>query len=66
MNLILDEKETKEYLSLKERVKYLYKQYNNLVEKIQNINQEVGDSNYLDINRLKRIALRFLYEDLEE
>ena len=66
MNLILDEKETKEYLSLKERAKILYKQYNNLVEKIQNINQEVGDSNYLEINYLKRLALPFCYEDLEE
>lgn len=66
MRIILDEKEAEGYISLKERAKSIYKNYNNLVEQIQNIRQEVGDSNYLDINRLKRIAVPFCYEDLEE
>lgn len=66
MRIILDEKETKEYLSLKERAKNLYKKHNLLVEKIQNITQEDGDSNYSEINYLKKMALPFRYEDLEE
>ena len=65
MNLILDEKETEAYLSLKKRAKILYKQYNNLVEKIQNINHEVGDSNFFEINILKNRLLPYYYEDLE-
>lgn len=61
MQIILNEKETKEYFDLKRRLKDIYTRYNNLCSTIQEIplfNKYIDD--------LKNIALPFYYDDLEE
>lgn len=61
MQIILNEKETKEYFELKRKLKEIYTTYNNLCSAIQEIplfNKYIDD--------LKKIALPFYYEDLED